>query len=105
MTNITASELKMLYIQVVMIAIIGVFLFLYNQSPIDQTATFTGATPGSAVSSSDIPWGTKLVDATLGLPFGLSAILIVSSIILIPMTIMNTLTLVRLAKDFLTQWV
>lgn len=95
----------MLYIEVVLIAIVGVFLLLYNQSPITQTGIFSGATNGSAVSSSDIPWSTPLVDETLGLPIGYSAIFIVSSIFLIPMTIMNTLTLARLAKDFLTQWV
>lgn len=106
MTNITASELKMLYIEVIMVAIVGVFMFLYSASPISEAAPAAKTvTSGSSSSEADLPWSTSLVDSTLGLPVGYSAIIIVSSIFLVPMTIMNALTLARLAKDFLTQWV
>lgn len=106
MTEITPSELKMLYIEIVIVAIIGVFVFFYSLSPITQIATGTGvSTNGTTASPSSIPWGTTLVDSTLGLPIGASAIFIVASIFLVPMTIMNALTLSRLAKDFVSNWV
>lgn len=106
MTEINPSELKMLYIEIIILAIVGVFLLFYSASPITQTYTGSGATsPTTNTSPSNIPWGTTLVDKTLGLPIGYSAILVVSSIFLIPMTIMNALVLARLAKDFFTQWV
>jgi hypothetical protein len=107
MTEVTPSELKLLYTEIIIVAIIGVFLFFYNLSPIDQTYSGNGqVSSGNGTSTpSSIPWSTQLVDSTLGLPVGTSAILIVSSILLIPMTIMNGLVLARLAKDFLTQWV
>ncbi len=106
MTEITPSELKMIYIEIIIIAIMGVFLLFYSSSPITQTYTGSGASsPSTNTSPSNMPWGTTLVDKTLGLPVGYAAILVVSSIFLIPMTIMNGLTLARLAKDFFTQWV
>lgn len=106
MTNVTASELKLLYIQIVLVAIMGFFMFLYSQSPIDQSANVqTNITSQSSVNSNDLPWSTKLVDSNLGIPDGLVAIILISSIILVPMTIMNSLTLLRLAKDVFTQWI
>ena len=106
MTEVTPSELKMLYIEIIIVAIAGVFMFLYNQSPIGQGITQSDALlSNESVSVSSSPWGTTLVDSTLGLPIGVSAIIIVSSIFLIPLTIMNALTILRIAKDFATQWV
>jgi len=104
MTNITSSELKILYIEIIIVSIIGVFLLLYSHSPITQTATSGGTLTNTSTLSSPMPWSTTLVDSTLGLPVGLSAIIIVSSIFLVPMTIMNSLVIIRLAKDFVTQW-
>lgn len=105
MTEITPSELKMLYVEIVIVAIMGVFMSSYAASPIEQNYISGTATNGTSASSSSVPWSTVLVDSTLGLPVGVSAILIVSSIVLIPMTIMNSLTILRLAKDFISKWV
>lgn len=106
MTEVTPSELKMLYLEIIVVAIVGVFMFLYNQSPITQTLTTNSVTNQSTtVSTENAPWSTRLVDETLGLPIGFFAIIIVSSIFLLPMTIMNALTLIRIAKDLATQWI
>lgn len=106
MTEVTPSELKMLYIEILVVAVVGVFMFLYNASPITQSATTeTNVTQQTSINTDqNKPWSTTLVDSTLGLPLGFSAIIIVSSIFLIPMTIMNVLTLIRIAKDLATQW-
>lgn len=106
MTEVTPSELKMLYIEIVVVAVVGVFMLLYNQSPISQPLTTTSVTNQStSVSANNSQWSTKLVDETLGLPIGFSAIIIVSSIFLIPLTIMNALTIIRIIKDLATQWI
>lgn len=106
MTEVTQSELKMLYIEIIIVAVVGVFMLLYNQSPITQSVTTTSVTNQStSVSTSNAQWSTNLVDETLGLPIGFSAIIIVSSIFLIPLTIMNALTIIRIIKDLATQWV
>lgn len=106
MTEVTPSELKMLYIEIIIVAVAGVFMLLYNQSPIGQNIVTSDAVAyNQSVSASSSPWSTAFVDSTLGLPIGFSAIIIVSSILLIPLTIMNGLTIIRLAKDFATQWI
>ena len=106
MTEVTPSELKMIYIEIIIVAVAGVFMLLYNQSPIGQNIETSDAQAYTqSVSSSNSPWSTTLVDSTLGLPIGFSAIIIVSSILLMPLTIMNALTLIRIAKDLGTQWV
>lgn len=106
MTEVTPSELKMLYIEIILVAIAGVFMLLFNQSPIGQDISTSDANAlNQSVGADNLPWGTALVDSTLGLPIGVSAIIIVSSIFLIPLTIMNALTLLRIAKDLATQWV
>ena len=107
MTEVTPSELKMLYTEIIIVAIVGVFLFFYSQAPITPVINGNGSATSSTTttSTSNMPWSTTLVDSTLGLPVGATAILIVSSILLVPMTIMNALVLARLIKDFATQWV
>lgn len=106
MTEVTASELKMLYIEIIIVSVAGIFMLLYNQSPIGQNiATSDAIAYNVSVGTSNSPWSTTLVDSTLGLPIGVSAIIIVSSIFLIPLTIMNALTLLRVVKDLATQWI
>jgi len=107
MTEVTPSELKMIYTEIIIVAIIGVFLVFYSQSPINQSVSGSGYATASTntTSSTSAPWSTTLVDSTLGLPIGLTAIVVVSSIFLVPMTIMNALILARLLKDFATKWV
>lgn len=106
MTEVTQSELKMLYIEIIIVAVAGVFMLLYSQSPINQSVTTSTVTNQTAsVSTNNAQWSTQLVDDTLGLPIGFSAIIIVSSIFLIPLTIMNALTLIRIIKDLATQWI
>lgn len=110
MTEITQSEIKMIYLQIVMMAILGIFLFLYTQQPISQQYNIDSkATSATSVSSKDASWISNLMSADAGfggmLPNGVADILIVSTIFLIPLTIMNAITLIRFAKDLATQWI
>lgn len=109
MTQITPSEIKLIYIQLVLMGIIGVFLFMYALQPVSQNVGITDyAQNQSTVSSKDASWLTGLTsqDAGLGslLPNGIGELLIITSIILIPLTIMNAFTAIRYIKDISTQW-
>lgn len=110
MTEITTSEIKLIYIQIFLMAIIGVFIFLYVNQPITQSYNINSqASNSSSVSGTDASWITGLTpkDAGLGslLPNGVADIIIVSSVFLVPLTIMNLFTAIRFIKDIATQWV
>jgi hypothetical protein len=111
MTDITPSELKMIYLQLFLMAIVGVFFFLYSSQPINQDVSVNANIHNTTtVSSSDASWITGLMaqDAGLGglLPQGdLATFLLIVGVILIPMTIMNLVTAIRFIKDISTQWI
>lgn len=118
MTNITMSELKMIFTELILIGIIGMFIFFYDQSPIPEASMnsngiFQPQVPTNTISnqtsvtpsSEETSWIESLITDTLGMPIEKAQILVVSSIVLIPLTIMNTVTAIRFLKDILTQWV
>jgi len=117
MTNVTMSELKMIFIELILIGIVGGFMVFYDMSPIPASATGTGLyNPSipqdniynqSSVSptATEGNWIITLISDTLGLPIEKAEIIIVSLIVLVPLTIMNGFTAIRLIKDLATQWV
>ena len=106
-TTITENEIKLIYIEIMLIAVIGVFLFFYIGNPIQSTTmdTTIANAQDKTVSSSDASWITGLASPTLGLPVGATEIIVVSSIFLIPLTIMNTFIALRFIKDIATGWI
>lgn len=106
-TTITENEIKLIYIELLLIAVIGVFMFFYISSPVQETPmdTTTATTQNQTVSSSDADWIGGLVSPNLGLPVGAVEILVVSSIFLIPLTIMNAFVAIRFIKDIATGWI
>jgi len=117
MTEVTSSELKMIYIELVIIGIIGAFMLLYDQSPIPETSQGYGLSNPimsqdsinnqSSVSPSETSgnWISNLISDTLGLPVAKTEIILVSLIVLVPMTVMNVFTAIRIIKDLATQWI
>lgn len=111
MTEITPGEIKLIYLQIVMMAIIGIFVFLYSSQPINQDVSVNSNINNAStnVNSKDASWITNLMSNDAGLsqflPNGLSDILIVSAVFLIPLTIMNLITAIRFIKDISTQWI
>lgn len=110
MTQITPSEIKLIYIQFVLMGIIGIFLFMYALQPVNQNIGINSQISNqTSASSKDASWITGLTatDGGMGsfLPNGIGELLIISSIVLIPLTIMNAFTAIRYIKDLATQWV
>lgn len=105
-TTITEGEIRLIYIEIVMVAIIGVFVALWSLSPIVAPPSPTGAAPVASgdVRAEDSSWVANLMDDVAGLPIGSAEIFIVSSIILIPLTIMNSFVVIRIVKDLATGW-
>lgn len=113
MTEITMSELKMIFIELVVIGIIGVFMYFYVMNPIPAYTSSGDTSQPQIPSDQDIQtnstrvsatsgfWLVDLISDNLGLPIATVEIIIVSSIIIVPLTIMNGLTALRLIADFL----
>lgn len=111
MTEITQGEIKLIYIQILVMAIVGVFIFLYSAQPITQGYAINSqvSSQNTSVSATDAGWMNTLMPANAGLggllPQGGAELIIVASIFLIPLTIMNTFTVIRFVKDMATQWI
>jgi len=104
MTEITPGEIKLIYLQIVMMAIIGIFLFLYSSQPITQSLNINSQVQNTTkIDSTEASWinGLMPIDAGLGgiLPNGITEIIIVSSIFLVPLTIMNSFVAIRFIAD------
>jgi len=105
-TTITEGEIRLIYIELVLIAIIGVFLFLYIGDPIQETSIpGTASVENTTVDAKEVSWLTGMVSPNLGLPIGVTEIIIVSSIFLVPLTILNAFVAIRIIKDLATGWV
>ena len=105
-TTITENEIKLIYIEIILVAIVGVFMFFYIGAPVQETTmSTTSSSSSSSVSSTDADWIGNMATPTLGLPVGAAEILVVSSIFLIPLTIMNAFVAIRFIKDISTGWV
>ena len=105
-TTITEGEIRLIYVEIVMVAIIGVFVALWSLSPIVAPPSPTGPAPMTSgeVHAEDSSWISNLMDDVAGLPIGAKEIFIVSSIVLIPLTIMNSFVVIRIVKDLATGW-
>lgn len=106
MTEITPGEIKLIYLQLVLMAIVGIFVFLYQGQPVQQDINVNshfGNQSQNDVSSSNANWITGLTpsDAGLGgiLPNGSAELFIILSLVFVPLTIMNTLTAIRFVAD------
>lgn len=104
MTSLTNAEIKTIYFGITFFAFVGIFVSLYNSSPIEQK-TYQGETSAfnsSSTGSSD--WIASLVSG-LPAPFNDTALLIVVGLFVTPVSIMIGYIAVRALKDLLTQWV
>ena len=110
MTEITEGEIRRFYLQVVIMGILGVFFFFYASAPAtSQTSQEKYYLSSTDVKEEDAGFMENIISPDAGtgayLPGGAAEIIIVSSIILIPLTIMNTFTAIRFIKDMMTQWI
>lgn len=103
MTEITTSEIKIIVIQMIIMAILGMFMGLYSSQPITSTDI-----PGNAVNqsqsnevpSSDQSWITSLIS----IPEGMGTLALISACVIGPFLLFDTFIALRFAKDIATKW-
>jgi len=101
MTSITTSEIKILAIQVILMAILGVFMLLYASSATPTTLPTTTASNQTTVSASDASW----ISGIIYIPAGLGTLAFISALVMAPFIFFDTMIAIRFIKDISTQWV
>lgn len=101
MTEITTSEIKILVIQIIFMALIGGFMFFYSNTPISETSIPGTAANKSAVSAEDQGWISNLI----ALPAGMGNLGILVSLVVGVFLLFDAMIAIRFAKDIATQWV
>ncbi len=93
MTEITSSELKIIYIQITFMALLGVFMALYASEPIPaQTLT---------LDEKD----ASFLEGLVSLPEGFGELVYISALVITPFLIFDSIILIRFAKDIITNWI
>ena len=101
MTEITTSEIKIIVIQIIIMAILGIFMLLYSASPINsQNVPGTAVNQSIEVSASDQSWISELIS----IPEGMGTLAIISSLIIAPFLFFDAFIALRFAKDIATKW-
>ena len=102
MTEITTSEIKIIVIQIIIMAILGIFMLLYSASPINsQNVPGTAVNQSIEVSSSDQSWISELIS----IPEGMGTLAIISSLVIAPFLLFDAFIALRFAKDIATKWI
>ena len=102
MTELTMSEIKIIAIQILFMAIIGVFTLLYASEPItSSTAPTTAVNQTKEVSATDQSWITGLISV----PSGLGSLSFITLLVISPFLVFDGIIALRFAKDIATKWV
>jgi len=102
MTSITTSEIKILAIQVILMAILGTFMLLYASSPTPTSyPTSTAANQSTSVSASDASW----IGGIIYIPEGMGTLAFISALVMAPFIFFDGMIAIRFIKDISTQWV
>ena len=104
MTQLTSGEIMVLFWGIIFVSILGVFLSLYNDAPIEEKGYVGETDASSATTTASSTWISNLISA-LPKPFDDANILIISSIFITPVVIMLSYIAVRALKDLISQWV
>lgn len=102
MTEVTTSEIKIIVIQIIVMSVLGVFMLLYSEEPIEPIST-----PGNAVnqttqvSASAQSWIPNLIS----LPPGMGELTLISALVIAPFLVFDGIIALRFAKDIATKWI
>lgn len=102
MTTLTTSEIKMIVIQIILMAILTAMMSLYALSPLPSTTVPTSAT--AATNSTDSASGTWILGLVF-IPEGMETMTLISALVMAPFLLMDIPIALRFAKDIATQWV
>ena len=103
MTEITTSEIKIIVIQIIIMAILGTFMLLYSSQPINSQnipSSATNQSQSSTISSSDQSWISNLIS----IPDGMGTLAMISALIISPFLAFDGFIALRFAKDIATKW-
>lgn len=100
MTTITDSEIKMIVIQIILMAILTAMMGLYATS---TTPTYNIQTTAGAASTVDTSGSWIL--GLIYIPAGMETMALISALVLAPFLLMDIPIALRFAKDIATQWV
>jgi len=104
MTQLTSLEIKIVSFGVTFLAIVGLFVAIYSQNPI-QEQEYQGETKiGISTSPTQSSWISGLIGA-LPSPFNDANLLIVTSVFISPIIVMLSYIGLRALKDLVTQWI
>lgn len=102
MTLITTAEIKIIVIQVIIMALLGAFMSLYSTEPVALQASPTTATNATtSVSANDQSW----IESLLSLPTGMGELVFISLLIISPFLFFDAFIALRVAKDLATGWI
>lgn len=104
MTSLTNAEIKTIYFGITFLLLVGVFVSLYNSSPIEQTQYSGEKDAHNQTQTGSSDWISSLVSG-LPAPFNDVQLLIVVSLFVTPVSIMLGYIAVRALKDLISQWV
>ncbi len=102
MTTLTTSEIKMIVIQIILVAILTAMMSLYAISPVTNTNIPTSAT--AATTTTDNESGSWIL-GLIYIPEGMETMALISALVLSPFLLMDIPIALRFAKDIATQWV
>lgn len=103
MTEITTSEIKIIVIQIIIMAILGLFMLLYSAQPINSQnipGNAINQSQNNEISASDQSWITELIS----IPEGMGTLALISALIISPFLIFDGFIALRFAKDIATKW-
>jgi len=104
MTQITETEMKFIFFGLVFVALVGAFIAMFNNQPIN-TQSYTGdRSIGISTSAAPTSWIEHLV-SKLPPPFDDPMFDVVFAIFMVPITIFLTFIALRVLKDLVTQWI
>lgn len=103
MTEITMSEIKILTIQIILMALLGAFMLLYASSPIVSISSppTTANNQTSSVSASDQSWIINIIS----IPTGMDVLFLISALIISPFLLFDAFIALRVALDFAKGWI
>lgn len=105
MTQITTSEVKIVFFALFFIALLSAWMGIYYQDPITNIQYGGNTSVTSTTTSADSDsWISGLI-GSLPAPFNTTVSLLIGSVILIPVVVMLGYISIRAIKDLISQWI
>lgn len=101
MTELTTTEIKILVIQILFMAIMGVFVYLYSSQPIVNDININTNAANQTSVDSQGSWINNLIS----LPAVLGDLFFVTALIITPFLLFDAFIALRFVKDLVSNWI